>query len=116
MADYGPKFNEYVKKNTNYREVISTTHNQQLVVMCIPNNTSIGMEKHPKTTQFFHIVQGKGLAEVGNYTYELNVGDILVVPPGEYHNVTSKSPKGLKLFTIYSPPEHPHNLIQKHHE
>ena len=104
---------ELTQKNNNYRRVLYTTPQQQLVLMAIPYLVEIGMESHPDTTQFFQIVSGKALAYVGKSRYELRSGDCLVVPPGANHNVISVSKEGLKLFTTYSPPEHPDKHIQK---
>lgn len=100
--------------NKNYRKVINTTPNQQLVLMSLKPNVEIGMEKHQKTTQFIRIESGKGLAIINGKKIKLQDGSIVVIPPNTLHNIinTSKT-KRLQLYTIYSPPEHKDGLIQK---
>lgn len=100
-------------KNTNYREVVHTTKQQQLVVMSIPYGEEIGMEVHPSTTQFIKIEKGTGEAVIKNEHYRLSPGSIVIVPPNTKHNIISHAKNGLKLYTIYSPPEHKKGLIQK---
>lgn len=101
------------KQNTNYREVLTTTKQQQLVIMSIPYNEEIGTETHPETTQFIKIEQGSGEAIIKNKTYKIKAGDSIMIPANTKHNIISRSKKGLKLYTIYSPPEHKKGLIQK---
>lgn len=98
--------------NTYYRKVIHTTDTQQLVIMNIPKGQSIGLETHPKTTQFFYIESGKGVATIGKKTYKFKSGESFVVNPGVEHDVKSESTT-LKLFTIYSPPEHADKKMEK---
>ena len=97
--------------NKAYRRVVYTTPQVQLVLMNIPTGVSIGLEKHKNTTQFIRVESGTGSARVGNKRYRLAPGDAIVVPPGVYHDV--KSTGNLKLYTIYSPPEHPKDLVEK---
>jgi rhodanese-related sulfurtransferase/mannose-6-phosphate isomerase-like protein (cupin superfamily) len=103
---------EMARQNQNYRQVLYTTPQQQLVLMSLSYLTEIGMERHPTTTQLIAIVSGKALAYVGSARYQLIEGDVLVVPPGANHNLIATSKLGVKLYTVYSPPEHPNGLIQ----
>ncbi len=98
--------------NTSYRKVIHTTKQQQLVVMSIPNGIEIGSEIHPHTTQFIKIERGLGEAVIKNKHYKIGPGSIVVVPPNVKHNIISHAKNGLKLYTIYSPPEHKKGLVQ----
>ncbi len=101
-------------KNNNYRKVLSTTSTQQLVLMAIPPGVEIGDEVHPETTQFIKVEKGCGVAVVDNSRYILKPGDSLTVPPGAWHNIwSSNGTTPLKLYSIYSPPEHPDGLVQK---
>lgn len=102
---------EVLENDTYYRKVIHTTETQQLVIMNIPKGQNIGMEIHPNITQFFKIEKGKGKAIINGKEYPIKKGDSFTVNPGEEHDVISNT--GLKLFTIYSPPEHPPNRKQK---
>lgn len=104
--------------NNNYRNVIHTEYNIQLVLMSLKPGEEIGMEVHNNIDQFFRIESGIGIAEIkennNNITnYSINDGCILIVPKGTYHNIKNISPnKDLKLYTIYSPPNHKDKLIQ----
>lgn len=104
---------ELTINNKNYRKVIHTTPQQQLVVMNIPNNTNIGLERHPHTTQFIRIEKGKGIAILQGKKYEISKDDFVMIPPNMEHDIISTSRNGLKLYTIYSPPEHRPGLVQK---
>ena len=101
-------------QNPNYRRVLSTTTNQQLVLMSLKPEEHIGMEKHPNTTQFIKIERGVAKAYVNGKLFIINAGESLIVSPGELHDVWNLSREdSLKLYTIYSPPEHPPDLIQR---
>jgi len=93
--------------NINYRKVIRTFPDFQLVLMSLEPKEEIGMEVHPTTLQFFYIEEGIGQAIIGNEHFALGPGSSVIVPPGHRHNVINESKtKRLKLFTIYVPPEH----------
>ena len=111
--NYLENIEKITKTNKNYRKVIHTTKQQQLVIMNIPYNEEIGIEKHETTTQFIKIEQGKGEAIIKDKIYNIKSGDVVMVAPNTEHNIISRSKSGLKLYTIYSPPEHKKNLIQK---
>ena len=92
--------------NTLYRKVEYTTPQMQLVLMSIPNGVDIGSEIHPKTTQFVRVESGTGVAVIGDRKVYLKDGVAIVIPPNTRHNIKSTS-QNLKLYTLYSPPEHP---------
>jgi len=102
------------KNNKFYRNVLYTNRKQQLVIMSLLPLEEIGMEKHRHTSQFIRVEKGKGMANINGHRYLLKDGDSVVIPPGTWHNIvnTSKT-RSLKLYTIYSPPEHPKNTRQK---
>lgn len=111
-------------KNKWWRKVISTTKHMQVVLMSVPPEEELGWEKHHDTDQFFRIEGGKGLLHTKTtmksndiVTTHLRDGISAVVPEGLYHNVvnTSKT-KHLKLYSIYSPPHHPHLTIDRTHK
>jgi mannose-6-phosphate isomerase-like protein (cupin superfamily) len=97
--------------NESYRKVI-TTKQLQLVVMSIQPGQELGMEIHPRTSQFIRVESGSGTAYIGNTKYLLKDGDALVIPSGKKHNIIGGK-HGLKLYSIYTPPEHSKKLIQK---
>lgn len=112
MCDnYWPAFygnlEEITQKNTNYRRVLATTATMQLVAMSLAPGESIGFERHPYITQFIRVEGGIGVAVVGEASYALAQDMAIIVPPDVKHNITNTSPNlYLKLYTIYSPPEH----------
>lgn len=103
-------------ENNAYRKVIFTTETQQLVLMNIPPNEDIGPEIHSDTTQFIRLEEGEATVILGmnNYTLNLSAGknDTIIIPPNTYHNIINNSAANLKLYTIYSPPEHHPNTLQ----
>lgn len=99
-------------KNKNYRKVLYTTKQLQLVIMNLLPFEEIGKEKHKKTTQFIRVEKGNGTAIVGNKRCYLKDGISIIIPAKKYHNIIAGR-KGLKLYTIYSPPEHPKNTVEK---
>jgi mannose-6-phosphate isomerase-like protein (cupin superfamily) len=101
--------------NGNFRDVLFTGKYCQLVVMCLKGGEDIGREVHPKVDQFFRVEEGKATF-VFNDTemHEVKAGGAVVVPAGTYHNVINASKtKKLKLYTVYSPPNHPVGTIHK---
>jgi len=104
------------KENEAFRKVIFTTETQQLVLMSIVPNEDIGKEIHSSTTQFIRLEEGEAIVTLGldDYTLNLSAGknDTVIIPPNTYHNVINKSDTKLKLYTIYSPPEHDPTTIQ----
>ena len=101
------------KRNNNYRKVVYTTKNLQLVLMSLKPREEIGMEKHPRTTQFIRIEQGKGVAIIGKRKYNLSDGSALIIPPNKRHNIINTGKNKLSLYTLYSPPEHQKNRIER---
>jgi Mannose-6-phosphate isomerase len=107
MEDF---FHDNVKElaldNDYFRDVLYTTSQMQLVVMSIGPHEQIGLEAHANTTQFIYIVKGQGLAIVNGRHRQLFDGIGLVIPANTTHNIINTSNRELKLFTLYSPPEH----------
>ena len=104
------------KENKNYRKVLETNKNSQLVVMSLKPQEEIGFETHSHTSQYIKIEKGHVIVIMGKnnkhlYAYDLTDGYSIMIPPGFLHNVIAVIES--KLYTIYSPPEHPQNLIQK---
>lgn len=104
-------------KNRNYRKVIHTDKYQQLVLMSLEPGEYIHKENHPQTTQFIRIEQGSGVVELGksgSVKKKLSDGTAITIPPNTWHKIvnTSKT-EPLKLYSIYSPPEHAPNTVHK---
>jgi mannose-6-phosphate isomerase-like protein (cupin superfamily) len=99
-------------ENDNYRQVIDTTPTQQLVLMSLEPNMEIGQEVHPYNTQFIRIEQGSCQAMIHDTYINLEEEDFIIIPPNTLHNIMNKD-KPLKLYTIYSPPHHPYDKLEK---
>jgi mannose-6-phosphate isomerase-like protein (cupin superfamily) len=94
-------------ENKYYRHVLYTGKSMQIVVMNIPPNDDIHNEKHETIDQFIRIEKGVGKAIIDSKTYDLNEGIGLIIPASKWHQIiNTSSTDDLKLYTIYSPPEH----------
>jgi len=98
-------------ENTDYRRVLYTSRYSQLVVMNIEPGDEIGNEIHG-LDQFIRIEEGQAKVILNNSDeYELKDDDAIVIPASTWHNVINTGDKPLKLYTIYSPPEHENGTI-----
>lgn len=95
------------KENTDYRRVLYTAENTQLVVMSLEPGDEIGNEVH-ELDQFIRVEEGEAKAVLNNGDNEYKLEDdfALIIPSGTWHNVVNTGDKPLKLYTLYSPPEH----------
>jgi mannose-6-phosphate isomerase-like protein (cupin superfamily) len=96
---------ELARPNTDFRRVLYTTDLTQLVIMTIPPDGEIGEEVHEGIDQVLSIVDGSGETILDDVRSPVTAGTVLVVPAGTKHNVVA-SGDGLKLFTVYAPPDH----------
>jgi len=115
MAGYVVSIEKKTLENDYFRQVLFTGKYAQLVVMCLQPGEEIGNEMHASVDQFFRIEQGEATFVFGGEEKHLvKDGDAVIVPAGIYHNVinASKNTK-LKLYTIYSPPNHPDKTVHK---
>ena len=101
-------------KNTDFRRVLYTSNFSQLVLMCLKPGEEIGEEVHDDVDQFFRFEEGDGVVVSDGVKHAVKDGSAVVVPNGANHNVvnTSKT-ENLKLYTIYSPPEHRDKVVHK---
>lgn len=100
-------------KNTDYRRVVTTFHHSQLVYMSLEPGVEIGNEVHG-IDQFIRIEKGtaKAIVNNGEQEYDLTDGSIVMVPAGTWHNIVNTGNEPVKLYTIYSGPQHLHDTIQ----
>lgn len=102
-------------ENNNYRKVLKTTNNQQLVLMSLIPGEDIPKEIHQDIDQFIRVEAGTGKVIIGeNQNVETNIkdGSSVTITSGTWHRVVNTGTDSLKLYSIYSPPEHPPGLIQ----
>ena len=114
MAGFSVNIEERTLKNDNFREVLYTAPHSQLVVMTLQPGEEIGLEHHEGRDQFIRVEAGEGEALLDGERHRLADGVALVIPSGTEHNVinTSKT-EPLRLYTVYSPPEHPDGTIHR---
>ena len=102
------------RKNTDFRRVLYTGKFSQLVLMCLKPKEEIGEETHDDVDQFFRFEEGEGVVIIDGTKHPVKDGSGVVVPSGAKHNVVNTSrTKVLKLYTIYSPPEHQDKVVRK---
>lgn len=94
------------EKNTYFRKVIFTGTRSQLVVMNIPPGGEVGEETHKYTEQTLFFLSGTGKAILDGKESPINAGDVVVVTPGTKHNFVNTGVIPLKIYTVYSPPNH----------
>jgi mannose-6-phosphate isomerase-like protein (cupin superfamily) len=115
MTGYVGPIEKKTLSNTYFRQVLFTGKHAQLVVMCLQPGEEIGNEVHAHVDQFFRIEQGEArFVFNGKEEHVVRDGDAVVVPAGTYHNVLNNSKATqLKLYTVYSPPNHPDGTVHK---
>ena len=105
MKGYISNIEKDTVENTNFRKVIYTAKHSQLVVMSLHPGEDIGEEVHT-VDQFLRIEKGKGQAVLDGVAYNVEDDFAIVVPAGAKHNVINNMDGEMKLYTIYSGPEH----------
>jgi mannose-6-phosphate isomerase-like protein (cupin superfamily) len=114
MAGYSVDIESATLENPNFRKVLYTAPHSQLVVMSIEPGGEIGSERHPDHDQFIRVEAGMGEAILDGERHALRDGTALVIPAGTQHNVVNTSTTApLRLYTIYSPPEHPAGTVHR---
>ena len=115
MNGYVGAIEELALQNTCFRQVLFTSEHTQLVVMSLQPGEEIGDEVHPDVDQFFRVERGEARFVFDEKEERLvRGGDAVVVPAGTRHNVINASKtEPLKLYTLYSPPNHPDATVHK---
>ena len=110
---------EAAKRNSTFRTVIWTGDHLQVTLMSIGVGEEIGLEVHPDVDQFLRIEEGQGIVQMGdtrdNLIFQRRVFDdfAIMVPAGKWHNLTNTGNRPLKLYTIYTPPEHAFGTVHQ---
>lgn len=113
MAGFATDIERDTRQNDNFRKVIFTAPHSQLVLMSLKPGEEIGSEVHPNVDQFFRIEVGEGKVVIEGKETPISDGSAIVVPAGNRHNVINTGSVPLKLYTIYSPPNHPDGTIHR---
>ena len=110
-------FNEDIlaraKRNSYFREVVSTGPHAQVVVMSIPPAGEIGEEVHHDVDQVLVFVEGEGVAVLEGQRSPISPGRLVHVPAGTRHNFVNEGSVDLKLYTVYAPPQHAPGTIHR---
>lgn len=117
MKGYLNDIEKITKENSTFRKVLFTGKFSQLVVMRLKPGEDIGKEVHPDVDQFFRIEEGEAKVVIDGEEAMAKEDFAIMVPAGSEHDLinTSKD-KELKLYTIYSPPNHPEDTVHKTRE
>lgn len=114
MAGYVTNIEEDTIENDDFRRVVFTGPNTQLVLMTLQPGEEIGLETHDEHDQFIRVEAGTGVVLLDGKESALEDGSAVVIPAGTEHNVVNTSDdESLRLYTLYSPPEHPDGTV--HH-
>jgi Mannose-6-phosphate isomerase len=113
MKGFKDNIETLTTENDDYRRVLYTGHNLQLVLMCIQPGDEIGAEIHDDRDQFFRIEDGTGEITIDDNRYEVSADDGIIVPQGTRHNVRNTGNTPLRLYTIYGPPEHRDGTVHR---
>lgn len=106
MKGFAEDIETLTLENTDFRRVLYTGHNLQLVLMTLQPGEEIGAEVHNDRDQFFRIEEGTGKITIDGTDHIVRADDAVIVPQGANHNVICTGSGPLKLYTIYGPPEH----------
>jgi mannose-6-phosphate isomerase-like protein (cupin superfamily) len=113
MKGYATAIEKETLRNSDFRRVLYTGRYSQLVLMNLKPMEEIGMETHNDRDQFFRFEEGEGKVVIDGVEHKVKDGDAVIVPAGAKHNVVNMSKKlELKLYTIYSPPEHQDKVVR----
>jgi len=113
MKGYVIQIERDTRKNADFRRVLYTGKHSQLVLMSLEPGEEIGEETHKDVDQFFRFEGGEGKVFIDGVEHRVKDGNGVIVPAGAKHNVVNTSRRArLRLYTIYSPPEHKDGVVR----
>lgn len=112
MKGYITNIEKLTLDNNNFREVLYTDKNSQLVLMSLVSGEEIGEEIHD-VDQFLRVEKGTGVAILNDISHDISDGSVIIVPVGVKHNIINKGLDSMKLYTLYMPPHHRDGVIHK---
>lgn len=112
MKGFVKDIEEIAVRNDDFRQVLYTATNCQLVLMALKPGEEIGAEVH-QLDQFFRVEEGTGVAILDGFRTTITAGFAVLVPAGARHNIVNTGAGPLKLYTIYAPPNHRDGVV--HH-
>jgi mannose-6-phosphate isomerase-like protein (cupin superfamily) len=111
MKGFVDDIERLTEENTNFRRVLYTGKNMQLVLMSLKPGEEIGAEVHEDRDQFFRVEKGKGEVQIDGKSHPIEADDAIIVPAGARHNVVNNGNEPLQLYTLYGPPEHKEGTV-----
>ena len=106
MKGFVADIEELTEESNDFRRVLYTGKNLQLVLMSIEPGGEIGEEVHDDGDQFFRVEKGKGEVVIDGHRSKIESDYAIIVPAGARHNVMNTGDEPLRIYTIYAPPEH----------
>lgn len=119
MAGWVGDIEQETTGNDAFRRVVFTGEHTQLTVMSLEPGEEIGREVHEDRDQFLRIESGQARVEFGpgedevDETHDVEDDWAVIVPAGTWHNVVNTGSGELKLYSLYSPPEHPDGTVHR---
>jgi mannose-6-phosphate isomerase-like protein (cupin superfamily) len=113
MKGYVDDIEKATTSNDDFRRVLYTGKNLQLVLMTLQPGEEIGEEVHEDRDQFFRVEEGRGTVYIDGMPNRVEDDYAVIVPAGARHNVVASGDEPLRLYTIYGPPEHKDGVIHK---
>ena len=112
MKGYITNIEKLTLENDNFRHVLYTDKNSQLVLMSLLPGEEIGEEVHD-VDQFFRIEKGNGKAILSGISHDISDGSVVIIPVGTKHNIINTGSDSMKMYTLYMPPHHRDGVIHK---
>lgn len=113
MKSFISEIENLTKENRDFRRVLYTGPNLQLVLMSIRPGEEIGEETHEHTDQFFRVEEGRGEVWMDGHGTAIEDGMVVVVPAGIRHNLKNTGDEPLQLYTLYAPPQHADGTVHR---
>lgn len=112
MKGYITNIEKVSLENSNFRKVLYTDKNSQLVLMSLLAGEEIGEEIHD-VDQFLRVEKGTGVAILSDISHDITDGNVIVVPAGTKHNIINNGTESMKLYTLYMPPHHKNGIVHR---
>ena len=112
MKGFVQNIEDIAVENKDFRRVLYTARNCQLVLMTLMPGEEIGLEVH-QLDQFFRVEEGTGEAVLDGVRTDISAGFAVLVPAGSQHNIINTGSVSMKLYTLYAPPNHRDGVV--HH-
>ena len=113
MKGFVDDIEELTEHNDDFRRVLYTGKQMQLVLMALAPDEEIGEEVHRDRDQFFRVEEGHGEVTIDGRTSRIGGDFAILVPAGARHNIRNTGKKPLKLYTLYAPPEHVDGTVHR---